>query len=255
MSGMDRYYKRKKEKQSNSVVSSNSGGMDRYYKKQYYNSLDTSGVNSDYINTFVSDTNNFLSGAGNFSLDYDGAKSSLSDLNSRYDTIQAYLYKNKSDFDDETYGNLTSALGEFRSSFDSINNFYSQFDSADAYNSWYENYKAQQDIFNLEDFDEYSQIGANIENPTFKEANGWLQIGEWRPFGEDIGNVVTFSRDNIDDITKAIGMSDSSADIGNVLGDYRYQYMTDEEVSIYNYYLGKGDTEKASEYLASLDDS
>lgn len=258
MSGMDRFYKRKKEKQSNSVVSSNSGGIDRYYKKQYYNSLDTSGVNSDYINTFVSDTKSFLKGIGDYSIDYDTANSSLSDLNSRYDTIQAYLYKNKSNFDDETYGNLTSGLGEFRNSFDSINKFYSQFDSADSYNSWYENYKAQQDILNLDDFSEYSQIGASIENPSYAAANGtdnWL--GWKNPFtkGAEIGNIVTFSRDNIEEITKQFGTANSNADIGDVLGDYRYQYLTDDEVSIYNYYLGKGDIEKASEYLASLDDS
>ena len=253
MSGMDRFYKRKK--QSSTPVSTAGGGMDRYYKKQYYNSIDTSGVNDNYINTFVSDANSFLSGAGSFSLDYDRAKSSLSDLGSRYDTLQAYFYKNRKNFDDETYGNLTSALGEFSSNFDSINKFYSQFDSADSYNSWYENYKAKQAIINSEDFKEYSQIGASIENPSYSDATGWLQIGSWKPFAQDIGNIVTFSRDNIDEITKQIALSDGNADLSNILGDYRYQYLDDDEVSIYNYYLGKGETEKAAEYLASLDDT
>ena len=253
MSGMDRFYKRKK--QSSTPVSTAGGGMDRYYKKQYYNSLDTSGVDDNYIKTFVSDANSFLSGAGNFSIDYDSAHRSLSDLGSRYDTLQAYFYKNRKNFDDETYGNLTSALGEFRSNFDSINKFYSQFDSADSYNSWYENYKAQQAILNSEDFKEYSQIGASIKNPSYSDATGWLQIGSWKPFAEDIGNIVTFSRDNIDEITKQIALSNGNADMSNVLGDYRYQYMDDDEVSIYNYYLGKGETEKAAEYLASLDDT
>ena len=253
MSGMDRFYKRKK--QSSTPVSTAGGGMDRYYKKQYYNSLDTSGVDDNYINTFVSDANSFLSGAGNFSIDYDSAHRSLSDLGSRYDTLQAYFYKNRKNFDDETYGNLTSALGEFRNNFDSINKFYSQFDSADSYNSWYENYKAQQAIINSEDFKEYSQIGASIENPSYNDATGWLQIGSWKPFAKDIGNIVTFSRDNIDEITKQIALSNGNADMSNILGDYRYQYMDDDEVSIYNYYLGKGETEKAAEYLASLDDT
>ena len=255
MSGMDRFYKRKQGNQGSTPVSTASGGMDRYYKKQYYNSVDTSGVDDNYINTFVSDANSFLSGAGSFSLDYDSANRSLSDLGTRYDTLQAYFYKNRKRFDDETYGNLTSALGEFSSNFDSIKNFYSQFDSADAYNSWYENYKAQQEIINSEDFKEYSQIGASIENPSYSDATGWLQIGPWKPFAEDVGNIVTFSRDNIDEITKQIGLSGGNADMSNVVGDYRYQYMTDDEVSIYNYYLGKGETDKASEYLASLDDT
>lgn len=192
MSGMDRFYKRKK--QSSTPVSTAGGGMDRYYKKQYYNSLDTSGVDDNYIKTFVSDANSFLSGAGNFSIDYDSAHRSLSDLGSRYDTLQAYFYKNRKNFDDETYGNLTSALGEFRSNFDSINKFYSQFDSADSYNSWYENYK----IINSEEatlgWQKYlsDQENAKIEKPSALEESiirGFTTASD-NPFNTAFNNVV-----------------------------------------------------------------
>ncbi|MBR5594010.1 MAG: hypothetical protein IKW46_08060, partial [Bacteroidaceae bacterium] len=189
---MDRFYKRKK--QSSTPVSTAGGGMDRYYKKQYYNSLDTSGVDDNYINTFVSDANSFLSGAGNFSIDYDSAHRSLSDLGSRYDTLQAYFYKNRKNFDDETYGNLTSALGEFGSNFDSINKFYSQFDSADSYNSWYENYK----IINSEEatlgWQKYlsDQGNAKSEKPSALEESiirGFTTASD-NPFNTAFNNVV-----------------------------------------------------------------
>ena len=260
---LSKYEEYKKKKKSNTEKEERPSSkkitgdqlLEKYETHKRYSAMDTSGVDDNYINTFVSDANSFLSGAGNFSIDYDSAHRSLSDLGSRYDTLQAYFYKNRKNFDDETYGNLTSALGEFRNNFDSINKFYSQFDSADSYNSWYENYKAQQAILNSEDFKEYSQIGASIENPSYNDATGWLQIGSWKPFAKDIGNIVTFSRDNIDEITKQIALSNGNADMSNILGDYRYQYMDDDEVSIYNYYLGKGETEKAAEYLASLDDT
>ena len=261
MSGMDRFYKMKKEQeqQNNSVIPSSISGMSKYNKIKYYNSLDVSGVNDAYINSFVTDTNSFLSSAKDFNVGYDSAIASLRDLNSRYDTIQAYLHKNRNNFDDETYGNLTSAFGEFGNSLGSINNFYSQFDGVDSYVSWYKNYKAQQEIMGEEDFDKYSYIGANIKNPTWAEATSTDNSLGWRnPFKKPatVNNIVTFSRDkeNLDKITKALVGNDGRDD-GSIPGDYRYQYMTDEEVSIFNYYLGKGDIMKAGEYLTSLDDS
>ena len=256
MGGMDRFYKRKKEKekQSTPAVSSTSGGMDRYYKKQYYNTLDTSGVNDDYLKTFVSDANSFLSGVKDYSIDFDSVNSSLSELKTRRDTLAAWLYKNKSNLDEKSYNSLSANLADLENNFKTINSFYSQWDSADSYDSWYKNYKAKQDIINSEDFSKYSEIGANIKNPSYDEAFGGFAIGSWRPFGEDIGNIVTFSRDNVDSIRNAVGAIEGNASAANILGDYRYQYLQDDEVSIYNYFLGKGDKQLAEKYLSSLDE-
>ena len=122
----------------------------------------------------------------------------------------------------------------------------------DLYNS-----KFYEELMGSEDFDKYSQIGASIKNPSYAAANGSDNFLGWKnPFakGEEIGNIVTFSRDNIEDITKAAAGANSNADLASGIGDYRYKYMKDEEVDIYNYYLGIGDTEKAAEYLAYLDE-
>ena len=252
MSGMDRFYKRQKEKQGNSSTTSPttaSGGMDRYNKRQYYKSIDTSGVNNDYISSFTTDTNSFLSGASDYSLDYDTATSSLRDLRSRYDTIQAYLYQNRSNFDDETYGSLSSALGDFGGAIDSIKGFYSRFDSADSYNSWYKNYKEQQEILNSEDFEEYFSAG---------EAKG---VKKNRFSG--IENNVAYLRDPANlEVFESAANSANGASWGrteNILLDQiQYKaakYMTDEEYSVYNYYVGKGESEKAESYLNSLEDT
>lgn len=138
MGGMDRFYKRKKEKekQSTPAVSSTSGGMDRYYKKQYYNTLDTSVVNDDYLKTFVSDANSFISGVGSNKLSYADATSRLGDLSSKYDTVSAWLYKNKSKLDEKSYNSISTALGELKSGFDSINKYYSQWESDEDYNKY-----------------------------------------------------------------------------------------------------------------------
>lgn len=97
------------------------------------------------------------------------------------------------------------------------------------------------------DWDEYVQKGASIENPTMKEAEGWWRIGQWRFGAEDVGNIVTYSRDNANHIT----LGDMNGT--DLVGDARYTLMSDEEVSIYNYYLAKYGNEKAGEYLDSID--
>ena len=103
-------------------------------------------------------------------------------------------------------------------------------------------------LANEPDFKEYSQKGASIENPTLKEAEGWANIFGWRPGAEDVGNIVTYSRDN----AAAIGLGGMNTT--DMVGDFRYSLMTESEVNAYNYYLGKYGEEKASEFLASIDD-
>ena len=235
-----------------------------------YRRTDTSNVNQAYIDSFINDAKTFLTtaekdyggiGWANASSSYDSTNTSWQDLNTRADTIDAWLYQNKKNLDSETYKSLSDSIGSIRSSassvldsFKGVRDYYSQWETEDDYNSWYEHMK------NLEadDFEEYSQKGASIENPTYAQANGSDNFLGWKnPFkeGAEINNIVTFSRDNIDDIEKAIAGSNSNADLGSVLGDRRYKFLTDDEVSVYNYYLGKGDNAKAEEYLKYLDDT
>lgn len=105
-------------------------------------------------------------------------------------------------------------------------------------------------VTSASDFDKYSQIGAEIENPTYNEANFGLGFFDERPFNKDPENIVTFSRENVE----MLNMAEKSGTVG-IQGKSLYQYMTDEEVAIYNYYLGKGDKETADEYLDSLTDT
>ena len=207
-------------------------------------------VDEKYLNSFISDANSFISADKNSSF----STWNKLGLGSRVNTVRGWLYHNKNNLDEETYKSLSDTVDSFAR----LNDYYSQFESEDAYIKWYEDYKKKQAVLGAEDFEYYSQAGANIENPTYAQAYGSDNFLGWKnPFAkkEEIKNIVTFSRDNMDHITKVLAMSNSNADLQNVLGDYRHQFLTDEEVSIYNYYLGKGDTQKAEEYLASLDDT
>ena len=86
------------------------------------------------------------------------------------------------------------------------------------------------------DYEEYSEKGANIENPSWQESEGVSVFG-FDIGAKDIGNIVTFSREN-PDAPKA---------------NNRYARMTNDEVGVYNYLLAKHGKDKAQEFLDSLD--
>ena len=100
-----------------------------------------------------------------------------------------------------------------------------------------------------EDFIEFSKKGASIANPTFDDAqyNGVLFGLKWG--NDDVGNIVTFSRDNWEAI--ANDMADENL---HVVGNYLYHYMDENEVDVYNYLLAKEGKERAQQYLDSLED-
>lgn len=113
-----------------------------------------------------------------------------------------------------------------------------------------ENEKLKNDAINASDFKEYSQKGDSIVNPSQKEAEGWFNIGNIHVGGADVGNIVTYSRDNYAGIRMG----------SNMVGNAKYHYMTNDEVSVYNYYLAKeneGTVNKgtAQQYLDSLEDT
>lgn len=113
-----------------------------------------------------------------------------------------------------------------------------------------------------DDFAKYSAQGAAIKNPTVKDASGVVNLFGWRPGAEDVGNIVTYSRDNWEDIRKAensaavrtlSGGFDLSG--GDVIGKSLYHYMTDDEVATYNYLLAKEGAESAQKFLDWLEET
>ena len=104
---------------------------------------------------------------------------------------------------------------------------------------------------NASDFETYAAKGAAIKNPTPKEAENGVYIFGNRLGGDvEIGNVVTYSRDNYE--AMAFGEMNGG---GSQYGKSIYHFMTDDEVKIYNYYIGKGDKTNAQKYLDSLEET
>ena len=238
--------------------------------------VDVSGVNDEYISSFVTDANNFFSsskeefsslGWGSASSTYDTKKKTWQDLNTRSDVIKAWLYKNKKSMREDSYNSLLDTLYNIESvtssvlkTFEDANSFYSQFETEEAYNEWNKNEEVKKAILNAEDFEQYSQAGASIENPSYEDTQAPLDILGWKPFGdgEEVNNIVTFAESNYgkalaESATNFRGGRSSSYDTELLL--LINQFMEPDEKSIYNYYIGKGETEKANEYITRLTDT
>lgn len=132
--------------------------------------------------------------------------------------------------------------------------YWDKWDSEDSYNQWKKEYDRQkeldsyqQSILSRPDFEEYAQKGAATENISLRDATD--ARGQFRSGSDElIGNKVTFTRDNAQSRPwETAAHSSIKPDI-----EERYTYMTDDEVSVYNYLLAKEGEEKADEYLATL---
>ena len=108
--------------------------------------------------------------------------------------------------------------------------------------------KLHDNAINAEDFDEYTLKGLNIENPSYIDAVGKVEVFGHHFGGDQIKNKVTFMQD--ENNYQSIIMGDDSE-----LANPNLHFMEAEEVAVYNYYLGKGDIESAELYLKSLNDT
>jgi hypothetical protein len=258
-----------KEKEKSSVKLT---GADLLNRHKAYQTADTSAVDQKYIDSFYNDSNAFLTtaekdhgglGWGSASSAYESRNNTWQDLNKRADAIGAWLFKNRDTIDPDTYASLTKSIGEIRSggssvvdAFKGAADYYSQWDTEDAYNEYKRKEDEKQALMNSADFKQYSQAGASIQNPSLEDvADRGLSIGGKLILGKEgapVGNVVTMSRDNADHLAFTESNGGNASDYGL---RSLYRHMNDDEVAIYNYYLGKGDTQKAAEYLASLEDT
>ena len=109
-------------------------------------------IDQDYINSFITDANNFLStveddyknvGWWNAGSTYESYRSTWSDLEKRADQVAGWLGQNKDKLDQETYNSLYSAVNNIKSgasttleSFKNASDFYGRFDTEEAYKTY-----------------------------------------------------------------------------------------------------------------------
>ena len=188
---------KEKEKSSRKL-----SGEDLLNRRKVIQTTDTSGVDQKYIDSFFTDANSFLTtaekdygglGWGNAISSYDSRNTSWQDLNTRADTISAWLYKNRNDLDSKAYDSLNKSLEDIRGggasvldSFKSAVDYYSQWATEDEYNKWYEDYKAKQEMANSEQgkqgWGQYladQDALAEAAKASMDEEEWWEKIGRW----------------------------------------------------------------------------
>lgn len=241
-----------------------------------YRTIDTSGVNEDYINSFISDANNFFKGAeetynsvgwGNASSVYDSTNSAWKEIQNRGTTIKAWLYKNKSRLNEDSYKSLTDTLSSIDSNanwviedFENASKFYSSFETEDAYNDWKANEDWKKEFMSKEDFEEKSQYQSTV---TYYN-NLWMtkpKIGD--ALYEYVNNqkikeeyAFETTEEGARSKIKSEGLAyslDTKGDGETTYEEKGYDYLTDDEVKIFNYYYATEGKEKAQEYLNSLE--
>ena len=217
----------------------NSSNFNANFQNRYENGNDSyRSDSSDWLSKVTTQKNNFDKEASN--------------IKSMLDAYKDYLNPEWSNSIKTALDQSSARQSEILKYSSEDNAYWSQWDSADAYKQ-YVDYKNEYDKTTVAkkaaDFEEYSKKGAEIENPTMSEAEGFIIIGNKHIGGKDVGNEVTYSRDNWEDIAQI-----EAEGQGDVVGRSIYHYMTDDEVDIYNYYLAKYGKEKADEYIVSIED-
>ena len=165
MGVLDRYNEKKKKKQETNQSGTSSGGVrERYEANKYFSSLPIDSVDQKYIDTFISDSTNFLSSArdsydslgySNASSSYDTLSNTWKDLDTRRNTIIGWLYKNRSSIDEKTYNSVSKSLDSFSNDaqsiikgFEDALNKYSEFNSEDEYNEYVNRYEQYGELVN-----------------------------------------------------------------------------------------------------------
>ena len=168
-----------------------------------------------------------------------------------YITVGGKLFTEENGYDQTAIDQFQRSHHSVASNAESVYDFYSQFKDVESYKSWQDFQKRWGHYYSNDDFEEYAAKGAAIENPTFEDAEGWLYAFGHRFGAEDVGNIVTYSRDNYDKLE----LYETDPETGHdVVGSYLYHNMTDNEVKLYNYLLGKGLTDEAASYLAEVEE-
>lgn len=217
----------------------NSRNFNANFQNRYENGNDSyRSDSSDWLSKVTTQKNNFDKEASN--------------IKSMLDAYKDYLNPEWSNSIKTALDQSSARQSEIIKYSSEDNAYWSQWDSADAYKQ-YVDYKKEYDkttvAKNAADFEEYSKKGASIENPTMSEAEGFLIIGNKHIGGKDVGNEVTYSRDNWEEIAQI-----EAEGQGDVVGRSIYHYMKEDEVDIYNYYLAKYGKERADEYIVSIED-
>ena len=238
--------KKRKEQENQAKQDKLSSAVEAYKKRKQSNAKNAASTFAQKINDEIEKTKNVSEpswGKGALESALNATKDSTQNIKILIQEVEAY----KNYFDEETYTSLSSAVNQLKERYDSYLNVAEvreQFESADAYNSWYKKYKEQQAereaVLGAEDYESSVETAKSFKNPDLNKAEK----------GGSVVNKVTYIEDN----STAIGVGEVNGGGSNIVS-YHMSFMTDDEKNIYHYYFGRGEYDKADQYLASLEET
>ena len=203
------------------------GYLDEEWMKSVRDTLESGSNAQKQIRDIATQDNEWWNGFG-----------SDQDLVGKYGSAEGvYNYFQRADGYTKKYNGMTD---------DDIQNALSVLDDGEE-KTWLDSYQWRR-YLSESDFDKYANAGAAIKNPTMTEAESDGRFLWWEWDGADIGNIVTYSRENADMLAMA------GANNENTKGNYVYRSMEDDEVKLYNYLLAKYGEEKGAAFLSYLMD-
>ena len=239
----------------NGTVQANTSSGDYLTDRMKRLGLDYSGVDDSYISRFQTDANSFLDGVkGDFDrlksgTDYsyrDSWKEKAEDLSSRKWAISQYLKRNRDTLAPDQYQKALAHLEEIGKA---VSDSYSAFRSAnDEFKKMYGSSAETFDIMGAEDFRESSQYTSTRSDDWWERAWSQYSMGYNDLTYEYINNQEGI-RDEINSKSRAFN---SDVFEGSAFEKKHYDYMTADEVSVYNYYYARDGKKRAEEYLDSI---
>ena len=249
-------------------------------------------VDDSFINTFISDSKKHMDsqesdrakmGIQTGSSIYESRKKAAADLRKRSFAISRYLDEHKDSMDSESYESLKSYLDEFdRYSARSQYSFYKDHQTSLRHSDYQKKYAGksyddlQAALAKMEDGEEKSWLRSYQQKATSKETADALGAADfrdysryastkedglwekmWSQYGMGYGDLTYEYINNQDDIRSEISRKSATyrADAMDSRSPFErghYDYMTDDEVSAYNYYYAKDGKKRAEEYLDSI---
>ena len=252
---------------------------------------DVSSVDSDYITLFINTSNDYFSTAeddygkvswGNAYQSYQNRASTKKDLDYRQRVISSWLESNKSKLDADTYRELSKAVSyvgtntsSILDAFLSAKDFYSQFEDEDTYNAWYKKdsfirayiddpEKAKSSFDYEDDWLEDAERERILRTEDFKDYSGYISTKAddlwekmWSQYGMGYGDLTYEYINNQNGIRDEISSQSrtyraDTKDSESTFEENHYDYMTADEVSVYNYYYSKYGKKEAEKYLDSI---
>lgn len=252
-------------------------------KRKRYKNTDTSMVNQAYIDALINDANSYFDTVesdygkmnwANAANSYNTRNQAWGDLSRRADAVGAWLYQNKDSLNREAYDSysnylraLNSGGNDLMSAFKGTADLYSNFDSQEAYDAWKKEQDNYEAIRNSSDYDKYVEAGKKSWGNSFikdilgiadtynynaldfvKDINeqDWKSLG-----GKALEQLLSKWLPNVANPIKIASVGQDIRGLADewVINRSRMdKYLTDDEMGIYHYYMGKGDYETAEKY-------